>query len=136
MRFEELTLGLAAEHAKTVTESDVVLFAGITGDFNPLHVDQVSAERTRFGGRVAHGMLTGSLISTVIGMKLPGRGAIYLSQSLRFTRPVKIGDTITARAEVVELITAKRRVRLATTCHNQRGETVVEGEAVVLVDED
>ena len=81
-------------------------------------------------------MLTASLISTVIGMKLPGRGAIYLSQSLRFTRPVKIGDTITARAEVVELITAKRRVRLATTCHNQRGDTVVEGEAVELVDDD
>jgi 3-hydroxybutyryl-CoA dehydratase len=133
MTFEEIRVGQAAEFAKTITEADVVLFAGVTGDFNPLHVNQVAAEASRFGGRIAHGMLTASLISTVIGMHLPGPGCVYLGQTLRFARPVRIGDTITARAEVVELIAAKRRLRLATICTNQDGETVLDGEATVLV---
>lgn len=132
-RIDELHVGDAAELAKTVTESDIALFAGVTGDFNPVHIDAVAAEQSVFGGRIAHGMLSAGFISAVIAMRLPGPGSIYLSQSLRFTKPVRIGDTVTARAEVLEVMTPKRRVRLATTCRNQNGETVVEGEAVVIV---
>lgn len=133
MRFDELTVGQFAEHTKTVTETDVVMYAGITGDFNPMHVDQTYAEKTKFGGRIAHGMLTAGFISAVLGMKLPGEGSIYMSQSLRFNRPVRIGDTITARIEVIELFSEKKRVRLATTCRNQKDETVLDGEALVLM---
>ena len=132
---EELRVGDAAEMAKTVTESDIALFAGVTGDFNPVHVDAVAAERSMFNGRIAHGMLSAGFISAVLGMRLPGPGSVYLSQTLRFTKPVRIGDTVTARVEVVEVIAAKRRVRLATTCRNQRGETVVDGEAVVMIEQ-
>lgn len=133
MRIDELTVGMSAEHAKTVTETDIVLYAGITGDFNPVHVDAEVAARSMFGGRIAHGMLSAGFISAAIGMKLPGPSAIYMSQSLRFVRPVKIGDTITARVEVIEIIAAKKRVRLATTCRNGAGETVIEGEALVMI---
>ena len=127
----ELQVGQAAEFTKTVTETDVVMFAGITGDLNPAHIDQVWAESSRFGGRIAHGMLSASFISTVLAMKLPGSGTIYLSQSLRFTGPVKIGDTVTARVEVAEVM-PKRRVRLTTTVHTHDGTQVIDGEAVVL----
>jgi 3-hydroxybutyryl-CoA dehydratase len=127
----DYTVGQAGEFTKTVTEADVVLFAGITGDFNPAHVDQVSASKGRFGGRIAHGMLSASFISTVLGTRMPGPGTIYLSQSLRFTAPVMIGDTVTARVEVAEVM-PKRRLRLATTVTKQDGTAVVEGEAVVL----
>jgi 3-hydroxybutyryl-CoA dehydratase len=133
MRLEEIAVGQAAEFAKTVTETDVVLFAGITGDFNPAHVNAVEAESGMFGGRIAHGMLSAGFISTVLAMKLPGPGTLYLSQNLRFVRPVRIGDTVTARVEVAEVIPAKRRVRLATTVLNQRGETVIDGEAMVML---
>jgi len=133
MRIEELTVGQSAEHAKTVTEADVVLFAGVTGDFNPVHVDAEAAAKSMFGGRIAHGILSAGLVSAAIAMKLPGPGCIYLSQSLRFTKPVRIGDTITARVEVAEVIAGKKRVRLTTTCRNQQGETVLDGEAVVMV---
>jgi 3-hydroxybutyryl-CoA dehydratase len=133
MRFDELVVGQYAEHTKTVTESDVVLYAGITGDFNPMHVNQIYAQQSRFGGRIAHGMLTAGFISAVLGMKLPGEGSIYMSQSLRFTRPVRIGDTITARIEVIELWPEKKRVRLATSCRNQNEETVLDGEALVMM---
>jgi 3-hydroxybutyryl-CoA dehydratase len=126
-------VGRSAEMSKTVTEADVVLFAGITGDFNPAHMDAVAAQKGPFGGRIAHGMLTGGLISAVLAMRLPGPGTIYLSQSLRFLRPVRIGDTVTARVEVVEVIEAKRRVRLATTAANQDGEVLVTGEALVML---
>lgn len=130
---DRLQAGAAAEFSKTVTEADVVLFAGVTGDFNPVHVDAAAAAGSPFGERVAHGMLSAAFISTVLGTRLPGPGCIYLSQSLRFVRPVRIGDTVTARAEVAEVVARKRRVRLATLCRNQDGETVVEGEALVLV---
>ena len=133
MRIDEIAVGMSAEHAKTVTEADVVLFAGITGDFNPVHVDAEAAAKSRFGARIAHGMLSAGFVSAVIAMKLPGPGSIYMSQSLRFTRPVMIGDTVTARVEVVEVIAAKKRVRLSTTCRNQRGETVLDGEALLMV---
>ena len=132
MRFDELRIGQSAEWAKTVTEADVVLYAGITGDFNPAHVNAVEAERSRFGARIAHGMLSAGFVSAAIAMKLPGPGTIYLAQSLRFTAPVRIGDTITARVEVAELL-PKRRVRLTTACRNQRGEVVLDGEATVMV---
>src|SRR3954451_24614241 len=102
MRIDEITVGMSAEHTKTVTEADVVLFAGITGDFNPVHVDAEAAAKSRFGARIAHGMLSAGLVSAAIAMKLPGPGSIYMSQSLRFTRPVMIGDTVTARVEVAE----------------------------------
>lgn len=128
-----LHAGQSAEFSKTVTESDVILFAGITGDFNPAHIDEVQAARSRFGGRIAHGMLSAGFISACIAMRLPGPGTIYLTQSLKFTRPVKIGDTVTARVEVLEWTESKRRARLGTTCRNQRGEMVIEGEALVMV---
>lgn len=133
MAATELRPGDHAEFSKTVTEGDIVLFAGVTGDFNPVHVDAVQAAASRFGGRIAHGLLSAGFISACIAMKLPGPGAIYLSQSLRFTRPVRIGDTVTARVEVVEWNGAKRRARLATTCRNQHGELVIDGEAMVMV---
>lgn len=128
-----LHIGQSAEFAKTVTESDVVLFAGITGDFNPAHVNEVEASKSRFGGRIAHGMLSAGFISACIAMKLPGPGTIYLTQSLKFTRPVRIGDTVTARVEVLEWNEGKRRARLATTCRNQDGDVVIDGEALVMV---
>ena len=133
MQFEDLIAGVTAEMSKTITETDVTLFAGITGDFNPVHVDAVAAARSRFGGRVAHGMLSAGLISAVLAMKLPGPGSIYLSQSLKFTRPVRIGDTVTAQVSVASVNTEKRRVTLTTVCRNQEGEMVLEGEALVLV---
>lgn len=134
--FEELRPGRSAEATRTVTESDVTLFAGITGDFNPVHVDAVAARASTFGGRIAHGMLTAGLVSAVLGTRLPGPGCIYVGQTLRFTRPVRIGDTVTARVEVSEVIEERRRVLLDTTCHNQDGETVLEGEAEVLIPEE
>lgn len=130
---ESLQAGQHAEFSKTVTESDVVLFAGITGDFNPAHVNEVEAAKSRFGGRIAHGMLSAGFISACIAMKLPGPGTIYLTQSLKFTRPVRIGDTVTARVEVMDWNAGKRRARLATTCRNQHGEVVIDGEALVMV---
>jgi 3-hydroxybutyryl-CoA dehydratase len=129
---DELAVGDTATFSKTISEYDVYAFAGITGDQNPVHIDRVAAEASPFGARVAHGMLTASLLSTVLGLRLPGPGTIYLSQNLRFLKPVYIGDTVTARVEVVELNREKNRVRLATRCTNERGEVVAEGESVVL----
>lgn len=130
----EFTPGQKATFTKTITEADVSAFAGITGDFNPLHVDAGFARRSRFGERIAHGMLTAGLISAVLGMRLPGPGGIFLSQTLKFLKPVRIGDTITAEAEVVSYRQDKRILTLRTTCRNQDGLAVVEGEAVLLVD--
>ncbi len=133
MRYQELAVGQIAVLTRTVSEADVVAYAELTGDKNPAHLDQAWAERSRFGGRVAHGMLTAGFISAAMGMQVPGPGTIYLQQTLRFTAPVRIGDTVTVRAEVVELIAAKRRVRLKTTVVNQRGEPVLDGEALVMM---
>ena len=133
MRFDEIAVGQDAELSKTITDEDVMSFARVTGDFNPVHVDEIAAARSRFGGRIAHGMLSAGLISAAIAGKLPGPSSIYLSQTLRFTLPVRIGDTITVYLRVIELIEGKRRVKLSTVCKNQKGETVVEGEALVLV---
>ncbi|MEE9419693.1 MAG: MaoC family dehydratase [Desulfatiglandaceae bacterium] len=127
----ELKVGDKAEFSKTISESDVYLYAGITGDFNPAHVDEEYARNTFFEGRIAHGMLTAGFISTVLANQLPGPGTIYVSQELRFLAPVRMGDTLTARAEVVEIIPDKNKVRLKTTCVIQDGTMVLEGEAVV-----
>ncbi|MGW8193725.1 MAG: MaoC family dehydratase [Desulforhopalus sp.] len=129
--YDEISLGDSAQFAKTVTEADVILFAGVTGDLNPAHIDESYAEGTHFKTRIAHGMLAAGFISAVLGMKLPGPGAIYLHQSLDFLAPVLIGDTITAVVEVIEKNDAKKRVRLKTTCVNQKGTTVLTGEALV-----
>ena len=129
---DQLKVGDAATFTKTIGESDVYLYAGITGDLNPAHIDQVASENTPFRGRIAHGMLSAGLISAVLGMQLPGPGTIYMSQNLRFTAPVRIGDTVTAKVEIVELIAEKNRVKLATTCTNQEGKVVLEGEALVM----
>lgn len=132
-RFESLEVGQSARFSKTVTEADVILFAGITGDLNPAHVDEAAAQNSRFKGRIAHGMLSAAFISTVLGTRLPGPGAIYVGQTLRFTAPVRIGDTVTAEVTVRELEPERRRARLETVCRTQNGEVVVEGEAEVLV---
>lgn len=130
-----LSIGQTASLTKTVTEADISLFAGATGDFNPLHIDEEFAKRTRFGERIAHGFLTAGLISAVLGTRLPGPGSIYLSQSLNFHKPVRIGDTITATVEVSAYNEEKRIVTLETNCYNQDGVVVLSGEAVVLLEE-
>ncbi len=128
---DELKIGDTAEFSKTVSESDIYQFAGITGDFNPAHINEAYAKKTFFKTRIAHGILSAGFISTVIGTKLPGTGSIYIKQTLNFLAPVRIGDTITACAEVIEIIAKKKRVRLRTTCINQEGTQVLDGEAVV-----
>ena len=128
---DELKIGDAAEFTKTISESDVYLYAGLTGDLNPAHINEAYAEKTFFKTRIAHGMLSAGFISAVLGNKLPGPGTIYMKQELNFLAPVRIGDTITARAEVIEMIVDKNRVRLKTTCSNQEGKVVLDGEALV-----
>lgn len=129
---EDLSVGMTAVFAKTVTEADIVLFAGISGDINPVHLNHEFATETMFEGRIAHGMLTASFISTVIGTKLPGPGTIYLKQNLNFRSPVRAGDTARARATVKEIIPEKRRVVMETVV--TVGDTVVlDGEALILV---
>ncbi|MGD9034727.1 MAG: MaoC family dehydratase, partial [Desulfobacteraceae bacterium] len=112
-------------------EADIYMYAGVTGDVNPAHIDEVYAGKTFFKTRIAHGMLLAGFISTVLGNRLPGHGTIYMKQELNFLGPVRIGDTVTARVEVVEIENEKNRVKLRTTCVNQDGTTVVDGEALV-----
>lgn len=131
--FEEIEIGESFSITKTITETDVVTFAGIVGDFNPIHVDKEFAEKSMFGQRLAHGMLSASFISAAIGTGLPGINSIYMSQDSRFLKPVFIGDTITAKVEVTEKIDEKRRLVLHTTVTNQRGEMVIDGEAKIMV---
>jgi len=126
-------VGDRASVRRTITEADIVNFAGITGDYNPIHVDEEYAKTTIFGGRIAHGIFSAALISNVLGNKLPGPGCIYLEQTLRFLAPVRIGDTITAEVEVIEIMEAKRRLRLSTTCKNQDGKNVLSVEALVKI---
>ena len=127
----ELNVGDAAEFSKTISETDVYLFAGITGDLNPAHINEAYAQKTFFKTRIAHGMLSAGFISAVLGNQLPGPGSIYVRQELNFLAPMRIGDTITARVEVVEKNTEKNRVKLRTTCVNQDGVKVTDGEAVI-----
>jgi len=129
-RFE---IGQTASFTRTITEADIVQYAGLSGDFNPIHVDSEYARGTRFGQRIAHGMLTASLLSNLLGMRLPGPGSVYMEQTLRFARPVFIGDTITATVEVTGYDAAKGNLTLRTECRNQKGEIVLEGEAKMRV---
>ena len=130
--FEDLVLGMEADFQKTVTEADIISFANVSGDKNPVHLDAAYAARTMFKERIAHGMLTAGYISAVFGMEMPGPGAIYVSQTLNFKAPVRIGDVVTAKVKVVELIPAKRRARFECQCL-VGGKAVLEGEAVLMV---
>lgn len=129
--YAQILVGDKAFMEKTVSETDVYLFAGITGDLNPAHVNEEAMKKTKFGGRIAHGMLSAGFISAVLGMQLPGPGTIYLSQSIQFKAPVRIGDTVKAEVEVLEKL-EKGRVRIKTTCLVQDGTVVAEGEAMVV----
>lgn len=129
---EDLQLGMEASFQRTVTDNDIVAFANVSGDKNPVHLDADYAARTMFKERIAHGMLTASYISAVFGMEMPGPGAIYISQTLNFKAPVRIGDVVTAKVKVVELIEAKRRARFECQCLVD-GKPVLEGEAVLMV---
>lgn len=130
--YDEIQIGDSASFEKTIGETDVYLFAGITGDLNPAHVNEPAASATRFGGRIAHGMLVSSFISTVLGMHLPGPGTIYLSQEVKFLAPVRLGDTVKAVVEVIAKDDEKKRITLKTQCLNQEGIVVVDGQATVL----
>lgn len=132
MTIQEMKIGDHASVTKTVSETDVYLFAGITGDLNPAHTNEVAASKTMFKTRIAHGMLSAGFISAVLGMYLPGPGTIYMGQELKFTKPVHIGDTVTATATVEEIILEKNRVILDTTVVNQDGEIVIKGKATVM----
>ena len=132
MTMQELAIGDSASHAKTITETVVYLFAGITGDLNPAHVNEQASSLTPFGGRIAHGILSAGLISAVLAMKLPGPGTIYLGQELKFTKPVRFGDTITATCTISELIPEKNIAKLDTICTNQNGQVVIQGTATVM----
>ena len=134
--FEAFRVGDRATFTKTIGEADVLLFAAVSGDNYPLHVDEEYAKTTRFGRRVAHGLMTASLLSATNGMLLQKPGGISLAQTLRFLKPVYPGDTITACTEVVEILAEKRRLRCRTTCRNQHGELVVDGEALEQKDDE
>lgn len=127
----EIRVGDAAEFARTTSESDIYTYSGVTGDVNPAHLNETYAKKTCFKTRIAHGMLPAGYISAVLGTQLPGPGTIYVKQELKFLAPVFMGDTVTARVEVTELIKEKNRVILRTTCMKQDGTLVLDGEAVV-----
>ena len=130
-KISELEIGQKEFAQKTISETDIYLYAGITGDLKPAHINEEYAKNTFFKGRIAHGMLTAGLISAVVGMRLPGPGTIYLAQELKFTAPVRIGDTIKAEGEVIELIPEKNIAVIKTTCTNQDGAVVLTGTATV-----
>jgi 3-hydroxybutyryl-CoA dehydratase len=129
---EDLSVGMTALYARTVTEADVVLFAGISGDNNPVHMNELYAARTMFKGRIVHGMLSASFVSTAIASRLPGPGSIYLSQNLKFRAPVRAGDTVEARVTVTDIIREKNRVALKTVCM-VGDKIVIDGDALVMV---
>lgn len=129
---QELEVGDKASLSRQVTETDLALFASVTGDTNPIHFDQPYAESTFFKGRIAHGVLSAGFISAVIANRLPGLGTVYVSQDIKFLAPVRLGDTVTAQVEVLDVDRERNRVRLRTTCTNQAGTTVLDGEAVVM----
>ncbi len=134
--FEDISIGQREEMTKTISDSDVVLFAQITGDINPVHLDGSYAQKSIFKRRVVHGMLTASLISAVLGTKLPGHGSVYLGQRLNFKKPVFIGDTVTTIVEVLEKNETKRLLKLLTLCKNQNGDVVIDGEAMIYLPSD
>jgi 3-hydroxybutyryl-CoA dehydratase len=130
--FEDLSVGMTESLSKTISSSDVVGFAEVTGDRNPIHLSEHFAAKTRFGTRIAHGLYTASLISAVLGTRLPGPGAVYISQTLNFRAPVKIGDTVTVTVTVAELVPKRQRARLSCTCR-VGADVVLDGEALVKV---
>ena len=132
LTIQQIEIGQSASFAKTITEADVYMFAGITGDLNPAHINEEYAKNTMFKGRIAHGMLGASLLSAVLGMKLPGPGTIYLKQDIKFLAPVRFGDTITATCTVKEKIEDKNRLVLDCAVTNQDGVQVIAGEATVM----
>lgn len=132
MEFESLKIGMKESIAKTITEADIILYSGISLDCNPVHLNEIYAETSRFKKRIAHGMLTAGLISAVLGTKLPGEGTIYLEQNLKFKQPVYLGDTITAACEIIDIIEEQRKIILSTICTNQDGKIVLTGEAKVM----
>ncbi|WED24049.1 MaoC family dehydratase [Vibrio sp. JC009] len=129
---DQLELGQSAYFEKTISESDIQMFCGISGDINPVHVSQIAGKKSIFGNRVAHGIMVSGLTSAVLGMQLPGPGTIYLGQELKFTAPVYIGDTIRAEVVVAEIIRDKNIVKLATRSINQNSKIVIEGMATVM----
>ncbi|MTI17133.1 MaoC family dehydratase [Rhodobacteraceae bacterium RKSG542] len=128
---DQLFIGQQASFEKTICEADILMFCGITGDVNPVHISEVAAKESIFGKRVAHGILVSGLTSSVLGMQLPGPGTIYLSQEMRFKAPVFIGDTIRAEVEVIEINRDKKIAKLRTVSFNQNGAAVIEGVATV-----
>ena len=130
MAFEQLAVGQTASLGKTITEADILMFAAVSTDTNPVHIDAEAARASMFKERIAHGMLSAGLISAVLGTRLPGPGTIYLGQTLRFRAPVRIGDTVTATVEITALDAEKQRATLKTTC-SVAGKPVIEGEAQV-----
>jgi 3-hydroxybutyryl-CoA dehydratase len=132
----KIRVGDMAESSRTITDADVRVFADLTGDHNPVHLDEQYASGTRFERRIAHGMLTASLISSTLANQLPGAGTVYLSQSLKFIAPVYLDDTVTVRVTVTAIREDKPVATLETICVNQRGEPLIKGEAVVLFNED
>jgi 3-hydroxybutyryl-CoA dehydratase len=133
MRFADLTVGQSIERTREMTEALVNRYAELTGDFSPVHIDEAAAAKTRFGTRIAHGMLSAGFLSAVIGMELPGPGTIWVAQAFKFKQPVKLGDTVTWRVEVLELFPEKKRATLRTIARNQRGEVVIDGEGTILL---
>jgi len=131
LAYEDIKVGDEASISRTITEAHIVAFSGLTGDNNPIHVDAQHAAQSMFGERVAHGMLVAGLISAVLGTDLPGPNSIYLGQDLKFTAPVKIGDTVTVAVTVTEKRDDKKIIKLRTTAVNQRGEMVIDGNAVI-----
>ena len=130
--FEDMEVGMTDVYGKTVTDADIIMFSGVSGDINPVHLNHEFASESIFEGRIAHGMLTASFISTVVGTKLPGPGWIYVNQALRFKAPVKAGDTVIARVTVVKIIPEKKFVELKTVC-TVGEKVVIDGEATVMV---
>jgi 3-hydroxybutyryl-CoA dehydratase len=130
--FEDLFVGMKGIYARTITETDIVMFAGISGDTNPMHLNEEYAKKTMFGGRIAHGMLSACFITTVLGTRLPGPGCIYMSQNLRFRSPVRFGETVTTTVTVADLVPAKRRAMLSTIC-TVGDRVVIDGDAMVMV---
>ncbi|MHA2053961.1 MAG: MaoC family dehydratase [Candidatus Hodarchaeales archaeon] len=133
MKYEEIQVGQVAKYKRLITGEDISAFAAVSGDENPIHMDEEFAKTTMFKGRIAHGILSVSFISTTLANKLPGPGSIYLKQEVTFLKPVRIGDTITTVVEVLDKKNEKKHIRLKTTCMNQNEDIVVDGEALVLV---
>ena len=135
MKYDEIQIGQKAEYIRIITEEDIEKFADVSGDHNPVHLDEEYAKQTIFKGRIAHGMLSASFISTTLAEKLPGPGMIYLKQELVFLKPVRIGDEITTQVEVISKNDEKKRVTLKTTCNNQNKSMVLNGEALIMLTE-